>query len=167
MTSLDSVISLITQECDRQDKLWGKQRHDDFVWLAIISEEVGEAAKAIMHNQFDGEAKGTLPTELIQIAAVAVQWLTAIGGHMSVNEPIDVTPQREPITMLQSALDALDKTAAREVHRMGELEPQQAAAVLNRISWLEKQLERRDAVIVDLADQLSRLMPANPFEEAE
>ena len=91
------------------------------------------------------------------------------GGIMTdVNQHIDVTEHPpQPVTILQSALDALAITAAREIHRMGELEPQQAAAVLNRISWLEARHRRQSLVIINLAERLAELEPANPYEEVE
>ena len=77
MTLLDDITPLIAKECDRQDELWGKQDHNDFIWLAILGEEVGEAANAVLDDRF-GHDKGNLREELIQIAAVTVQWLMAI-----------------------------------------------------------------------------------------
>lgn len=50
-----------------QDKKWGEQNHRDSTWLAILSEEVGEAAKAILEGK-------NLDEEVVQIAAVAVAW---------------------------------------------------------------------------------------------
>ena len=47
-TSQESVIQDIISERRRQDAKWGAQNHSDFVWLAILSEEVGEAAQAIL-----------------------------------------------------------------------------------------------------------------------
>jgi len=62
-------------DCERhaQDIKWGEQNHDDYKWLAILSEEVGELAKEIL-------SRNDLLTlnELTQVAAVAVAWLEAI-----------------------------------------------------------------------------------------
>ena len=60
----------ITDEIKYQDLKWGKQDHDDNKWLAILMEEVGEAAQAI--NQGD-TTKAKI--ELIQVAAVIESWL--------------------------------------------------------------------------------------------
>ncbi len=65
--------SLIHEERQRQDREWGEQNHDDLYWLGILTEEVGELAKAII----EGDCHGA--KELVEVAAVAVQWLDAIG----------------------------------------------------------------------------------------
>lgn len=63
----------------RQDDRWGDQsQHDDATWLAILTEEVGESAQAVLHWKFDGPARGTLRSELVQVAAVALAWIEAI-----------------------------------------------------------------------------------------
>ena len=54
--------------------MWGKQRHDRGIWLAILMEEVGEVAQAMQVNQSWGKKSDAtnLYNELIQVAAVAV-----------------------------------------------------------------------------------------------
>lgn len=69
----------VQEERQRQDAKWGEQNHDDYRWLAILTEEVGELAQAMLHSQFGGEHAGTERTELVQVAAVAVQWLECMG----------------------------------------------------------------------------------------
>ena len=59
----------VRDERIRQDKKWGEQNHRDSTWLAILVEEVGEAAKAILEKDGDD-----LEKEIIQVAAVAVAW---------------------------------------------------------------------------------------------
>ena len=65
----------VALERKRQTEKWGEQNHDVFVWLSILSEEIGELAQAALHDKFGGRAAGTLKNELTQVAAVAVQWL--------------------------------------------------------------------------------------------
>ena len=72
------IVSEILVERKRQNAKWGEQNHDAFTWLAILTEEVGEAAQAALHDVFGGAHAGTLYTELIHVAAVAVQWLECI-----------------------------------------------------------------------------------------
>lgn len=72
---LEPELDAIVQERVRQGLKWGEQNHDDKTWLAILTEEVGELAQAILHDEFGGRAAGTARTELVQVAAVAVQWL--------------------------------------------------------------------------------------------
>ena len=69
------VLLDVSHERDRQHAKWGDQQHDAMAWLAILSEEVGEAARAALHDRFSGPAAGTLRAELVQVAAVAVQVL--------------------------------------------------------------------------------------------
>ena len=45
----------------------------DIVKTAVLSEECGEAARAVLDTDID-----QLRTELIQVAAVAVAWLEAL-----------------------------------------------------------------------------------------
>lgn len=72
------VMHEIQEERQRQDAKWGEQNHDDTWWLAILMEEVGELAQAMLHSSFGGPHAGTERTELTQVAAVAVQWLEAM-----------------------------------------------------------------------------------------
>ena len=72
------VLNAIKEERLRQNKKFGEQNHDDYHWLAVLTEEVGELAQAILHDEFGDKAAGTAPAELIQVAAVAVQWLECI-----------------------------------------------------------------------------------------
>lgn len=73
-----TVIEKILCECTRQDAKWGEQNWDDYHWLAILAEEFGELAQAVLHNEFGGSAAGNGPTELVQVAAVAVTWLECL-----------------------------------------------------------------------------------------
>lgn len=75
----DRVLNEILQERKCQDAKWGEQNHDDYRWLVILMEEAGEVAQAILHDEFGGKAAGTVRAELVQVAAVAVQWLECIG----------------------------------------------------------------------------------------
>lgn len=78
MTDLRQIIQQILDERERQDAKWGEQNHDDYRWLAILTEEVGELAQAALHDEFGGKHAGTLRDELIQAAAVAVAWVECI-----------------------------------------------------------------------------------------
>ena len=72
------VYNKIMDERERQNQKWGVQEHGAFVWLAILAEEVGELSEAALHDQFGGDHAGTLEKELIQVAAVAWQWLESL-----------------------------------------------------------------------------------------
>ena len=65
---------MVAQERWRQDKKWGQQEHDAFIWLAILGEEFGELQKAVLEVAFPDYYLRLLKqpeTELIQVAAVA------------------------------------------------------------------------------------------------
>lgn len=76
---LMNALEKISRERFNQQQEWGNQSaHPDAVWFAILAEEVGEVAQALLHDEFGGKAAGTLEAELIQVAAVATAWLEAI-----------------------------------------------------------------------------------------
>ena len=67
------ILAEISLERDKQMAKWGKQDHPLPYWLAILAEEFGEAAKEIVDSPH--QPTPNLRTELIQLAAVAVQML--------------------------------------------------------------------------------------------
>lgn len=64
-----TAYSDVDDELRRQRAKWGYQRHGPTRWFLILMEEVGEVADAIIADDTDN-----LREELIQVAAVAVQW---------------------------------------------------------------------------------------------
>jgi len=64
----EEILEAIRLERLQQDHKWGEQNYDDSKWLAILVEEVGEAAKAILDDS-------NLEEELVQTASVIVCWL--------------------------------------------------------------------------------------------
>ena len=78
------IYAAIDEERERQFAMWGGA-HDwghgdcsspavaDIVKTAVLSEECGEVARAVLDTDID-----QLRTELIQVAAVAVAWLEAL-----------------------------------------------------------------------------------------
>ena len=77
----------IAAERVRQDKNWGppqdlpKDRTPEH-WLAILMEEMGELAEAVVELAAGGQGwEGTIRTELIETAAVAVSWLEWIAAQ--------------------------------------------------------------------------------------
>jgi hypothetical protein len=62
----------VIAEMIRQDELHGAQRHQDpRDWFPILVEEVGEVGTAM-------QEKSNLREELVQVAAVALQWIEDI-----------------------------------------------------------------------------------------
>ena len=78
------VLDEVYHERDHQNAKWGEQNHNDFIWTAILGEEVGETAQQALWAHFDNdEPKGpgnanSVREELIQVAAVAVAWIECI-----------------------------------------------------------------------------------------
>lgn len=84
-----SVIEDVVAERKRQDEKWGEQNHDPYIYFAILCEEVGELAQAIVQTQFGGNKGGwkNVRKEAIHTAAVAVaviecldrdKWFTSV-----------------------------------------------------------------------------------------
>jgi len=85
-TAIDSVLL----ERRAQDAQWGpidetKVRRDPAHWLAILMEEVGEAAQAGLQ----GPMRQDLIEEVTQLTAVGLAWLEALsmGGPLKI--PVD------------------------------------------------------------------------------
>lgn len=78
--SVTAALEAVLAERARQDAKWGEQNHLDLTWLAILTEEVGEAAQEILTNQFGkvGNGHGDLREEAVHVAAVALAWIEAI-----------------------------------------------------------------------------------------
>ena len=69
----------VSDERERQNEKWGGvQDLTAYQFLAVASEELGEAAQAALHDEFGGSHAGTLRAELVQLAAVVVQWIERI-----------------------------------------------------------------------------------------
>lgn len=68
--SIEEIQAKIQAEMDRQLVKWGIQKHDSLMWISILTEELGEVAKAINEDKLD-----ELRAELIQCAAVICTWL--------------------------------------------------------------------------------------------
>ncbi len=70
--TLEQLCHEVIAERKRQDAKWGRDfltRNDDR-WLAILTEEVGEAAQAILKGD-----EANLLEEVMQCAAVCFAWL--------------------------------------------------------------------------------------------
>lgn len=72
------VLDDVVLERLRQDTKWGEQNHSPVWWHAILAEEVGELAKAILELQFAGKPTSAVREELIQVAAVAIAAIESI-----------------------------------------------------------------------------------------
>lgn len=79
-----SVYDDIRLERERAFKLHGEASierlpADAPEWLAILTEEVGEVARALLESDSDPRLSSDLYAELIQVAAVASAWAEALG----------------------------------------------------------------------------------------
>lgn len=75
------ALRRIFQERNLQTEKWGDQSdHTDLLWLAILTEELGEVAKALQTPNSDGQYTATysMYVELTQCAAVCLAWMEAI-----------------------------------------------------------------------------------------
>ena len=77
--STASVLIHIEAERHSQDAKWGQQNHSPIEWMAILSEEMGEASKEALEYHWQGKHYPKDPerlkryrAELVQVAAVAV-----------------------------------------------------------------------------------------------
>lgn len=73
-TEWDDVL----EELARQETKWGVQNHDPITWMAILTEEVGEASQCSLHWRFGGLKSPGLRQELVQVAAVAVAFIQCL-----------------------------------------------------------------------------------------
>jgi hypothetical protein len=78
-----TIFNLISLERQAQIVQWGQQSHPPERWLAILTEEIGEVATALLNESPD------LYPELIQAAAVIVAWLEAAGPYYPADPPPD------------------------------------------------------------------------------
>lgn len=94
--STQTVFSDVYTERVKQEEKWGEQNHTVIEWMAILMEEVGEAAKEAVdyYNRYPVKNKTGIKTEpvnmeqlkrlsdyrkeLIQVAAVAIQMIECI-----------------------------------------------------------------------------------------
>jgi hypothetical protein len=79
------VLSEVLIERVRQESMWGQQNHSPLIWLGILAEEFGEAAREANDIHFKNTKKYSIAeleqryrTELIQVAAVAVAMVESL-----------------------------------------------------------------------------------------
>lgn len=68
----------VEMERQRQFDIWGNQHRSKEQWLAILVEEVGEVAKAILEKDDPNYRE-----ELIQVAATVITTLEDLDSHVS------------------------------------------------------------------------------------
>ena len=79
---MDSIIKEIINEREKQDTKWGEQNHQPIEWVSILTEEVGEVAKAALESHFKHKEKDhsykEYRKELVQVAAVALAMIESL-----------------------------------------------------------------------------------------
>ena len=88
MTTIQ-IASDINGERRRQDEKWGEQNHPPAIWIAVITEEIGEAAEAVLQWEFSDEGDHDerlirFREELVRVAAVAIAALESIDRQNAV-----------------------------------------------------------------------------------
>lgn len=90
-----AALNAVADEMVSQDSKWGQQDHADELWMCILAEEVGEAAQARLHDLFGGDNAGRIREELVQVAAVATQWIACIDRRIAYVDHINKVLEQE------------------------------------------------------------------------
>jgi hypothetical protein len=80
---MKEAFSDVLKEIERQNEMWGVQNHSVPVWLMILAEEFGEAAMAGNELYFNGKSEEHYREELVQVAAVALQMVSALDRKLN------------------------------------------------------------------------------------
>jgi NTP pyrophosphatase (non-canonical NTP hydrolase) len=84
-----AIYALIDSERERQAAKWSAEHRwgngdcssdavQSIVKVAVLAEECGEVARAVLDHDHCGPLCGHLADELVQVAAVAVAWLESL-----------------------------------------------------------------------------------------
>lgn len=75
-----------------QDAKWGEQNHNPYIYLAILVEEVGELAQAILQTQFGGDKGGwiLIRHEAVDVAAVGLALLECLDRDKWVSNDVEL-----------------------------------------------------------------------------
>ena len=79
------IYDIVEEECLKQDEKWGDQQHPTPDWNMIFDEEKGEMAKAYIEGKRDA-----FIGELIQMAALMIQWLKCEIGQPHPLSKVDI-----------------------------------------------------------------------------
>jgi NTP pyrophosphatase (non-canonical NTP hydrolase) len=90
----DSAFISVGEERVRQMDLWGEQDHHPLQWIALLTEELGEAAEHVNDafippNDPQGFDEDGYREELVHVAAVAVAAITALDRERAEAEEVD------------------------------------------------------------------------------
>jgi len=75
------ALELVLTERVKQEKKWGEQNHNPFIYLAILGEEYGELAKECVEHGLTGldhDNNDRLLAEAVDTAAVALAFVACL-----------------------------------------------------------------------------------------
>lgn len=95
------TLQAIRAEAFKQDAKWGEQNGEPMEWLAILVEEVGELAQAILADlsatpEMHDSHHESMEIEGIQIAAVAAQMVDAFARRQIARRTAELAADAEP-----------------------------------------------------------------------
>lgn len=73
-------LGAVLNEMDRQDGIHGTEDKSAFIWLAILSKEIGAFSRSILKDRAAGEQPGASRNRAVRIAAVALQIINQYDG---------------------------------------------------------------------------------------
>jgi hypothetical protein len=79
LVNQDPVLAAVREECARELALWHGESHPPIIWLGFITEQVGQAASAIVSRH--PQREDDIERQLIHIAAVCVSAIEDIRRH--------------------------------------------------------------------------------------
>lgn len=88
---MSDPLTEVMLERGRQDDKWGEQNHNNFYWLGILIEEIGETAEALIEGNHKQMRK-----ELTEACAVALAWLECLERNKQSNLPMTVQSIENP-----------------------------------------------------------------------
>lgn len=127
---MKSIYTDIVAERAAQFRKWGHQHYTPERWLAILLEEIGEAAEQVVIGGFPDQspdtltaAKISLEQELIQVAAVVVAWLEDIDRAATETPPRNGLRGMDGRSAQQPREGDVRHTTVAEIMRSHGVEP--------------------------------------------
>lgn len=113
-----SALRDILLERQRQDQKFGEQNLDPMLYLTVLTEEVGEIAKAILDIRFGKDTLAHLREEAVQTAAVALAFVECLdrgkwkdaGGEPVTEAPPPTLTIRTATEEMQALLQRIAKS---------------------------------------------------------
>jgi NTP pyrophosphatase (non-canonical NTP hydrolase) len=143
----------ILLERQRQDAKFGEQNLDPMLYLTVLTEEVGEVAKAILDIRFGKDTLAHLREEAVQTAAVALAFVECLDRGKwkdAGGEPVTEVPPSTTAEMAERELRGLLRRAAASGLRVSFNPDRGGSMYSDHDTWLtEKHLDDR-ALMVEL-----------------